>query len=141
VRSSRSAPIVLAFSTLVALAGCSGLPLDGGQSTADACRQLEPGLKDVETGIGASLTNLTSDPSAAASQIHDVAAAFATEADSIANTEVHDAAVAAADSIIAFSVLFDDYAADPENADTTPVSDSATDVQDHMTKLAEACAT
>jgi hypothetical protein len=142
VRSSRSVPViaVLPLAALIALTGCSALPFGGGQSTAEACRALEPGLKDVETGIGASLSNLRSDPAAAASQIRDVAAAFTTEADAISNAEVHDAAVAAADSITAFSALFDTYAADPANADTTPVSDSATDVQDNMTKLGDVCA-
>jgi hypothetical protein len=141
VRIPRTAPIAIALTIAAStvLGGCSLIPGLGGQSTVEACLQLETGLKDVSSGISDSMSDLVSDPSAAASKIHDVAATFESEAAKISNTEVHDAAVSAAGSISAFSGLIDDYAADPANADTTAISDSATEVQTQMSALGDVC--
>jgi hypothetical protein len=118
VRIPRTAPIAIALTIAAStvLGGCSLIPGLGGQSTVEACLQLETGLKDVSSGISDSMSDLVSDPSAAASKIHDVAATFS-----------------------AFSGLIDDYAADPANADTTAISDSATEVQTQMSALGDVC--
>ena len=142
----------LAFAGLL-LAGCSaGGSGDGAQSggsgsgsgsssqTSDeACEILKAGVQSTVQDLQNGLGDIQTDPDKAAEAVSTLAAAFEDTAKDVTNDDVRAVADEATDALNDFSEKITSYAADPESADQSAVTDSADGVQSAMTKVAATC--
>jgi len=138
-RTTAAAFSGLAFAALV-LTGCTGgSPADSGQTTEQACDILKSGLEETTTELQSGLSDLATDPQAAADAVTTLTAAFTESAEKVSNTEVK----ALADDAVAALTDFDEqihaYADDPASADQEAMQTSAEDVQTSITAVGETC--
>ena len=116
------------------LSGCAG-----GQSKADACKELESGIQQLQTELTESSSSLATDPDAASEAISKLADTFSDNAEKVTNDEVKPTADKAEKAISAMSDEFEKYADDPASADVNALTESATDVQTTFTDLGKVC--
>jgi hypothetical protein len=109
------------------------------QTTEQACEVLKGGVQDTLTDLQAGLSELSTDPGKAAEAVGTLAAAFEDTAGDVTNDDVRAVADDATNALDDFSEQITAYAADPESVDQTAVTDSATAVQNAMTKLGATC--
>jgi hypothetical protein len=139
VRTQRTVSTALALTVAVSalLSGCALFPQ---QTTVVACLQMKDALETVSTDMTDASADLVSDPDGAANKIAGIAAEFEAATAAISNAEVHEAAVKTSDALNEFSDLINDYADDPENADSAALSTSGENVGTQMLALGEVCA-
>ena len=141
----------IAFASLL-LAGCttggsggdSGADSGAGagsssQSTDEACAVLKDGVQSTLQDLQAGLGDISTDPGKAAEAVGTLAAAFEDTTSDITNDDVRTVADDATNALNDFSEQITAYAADPESADQTAVTDSASAVQAAMTKVGATC--
>jgi ABC-type glycerol-3-phosphate transport system substrate-binding protein len=116
------------------LTGCAG-----GQSKADACNELNKSVESLQDELTSSVSNLSSDPSAASDAIDKLAKSFSESTGKVTNDEVKPSADKANKAITSMADEFGKYADDPTAADPTALSESATDVQTTFSDLATLC--
>jgi hypothetical protein len=126
------------------LAGCGAFSqvtdfVSSAQSKTEACLAISGSLSTLGQGIAEASGSLATDPQAAAADVHDLAIAFAADADALKNDEVRAAAIDTAASVTALSVMLDDFAADPASADTGALTTAGNDAQEKMAAIGEAC--
>lgn len=109
------------------------------QTTEEACTVLKDGVSGTMEDLQAGLSELQSDPDAAAAAVGTLAAAFEDTAADVKNTDVRAVADDATDALNAFDMQIAAYAADPASVDQVAVTDAATAVQESMTKLGATC--
>ena len=109
------------------------------QTTEEACTVLKAGVEDTITQLQSGIADLQSDPAKAAEAVGTLAAAFEDTASDVTNDDVRAVADNATSALTDFSEQITAYAADPESADQAAVTDSATGVQNAMTKLGATC--
>ncbi|GAB3607677.1 hypothetical protein GCM10027413_30860 [Conyzicola nivalis] len=109
------------------------------QTTEEACTVLKAGVEDTLTDLQAGLSELSTDPGKAAEAVETLAAAFEDTASDVTNEDVRTVTDDATTALNNFSEQITAYAANPEAADQTAVTDSAGAVQTAMTKLGTTC--
>jgi len=135
---SKITKFVGASSTLLVL----GLMLTGcsaEQSKADGCAELQTGMESLQTELTENISELQTDPGAAADAISEVASTFADNVDNVTNEEVKAAGEDAATSLSTMADEFSKYADDPAGVDVEALSASATDAQTKFTELETLC--
>ena len=110
-----------------------------GQTTAEACTVLKAGVEDTITNLQSGMTEMQTDPAKAAEAVGTLAAAFEDTASDVTNDDVRAVADNATSALNDFQEQITAYAANPESADQTAVTDSATGVQEAMTNLGTTC--
>lgn len=134
LRSARvSALGVLAVAGLL-LTGCAG-----GQSTADACTIVQTTMEKAQEDLSESVTSFGSDPAAGADAVDDLAASFSGANEKISNEEVKKTTNAAEKALDAFAVEMRAAADDPENIETTALTDALGDIQTTFADVQTVC--
>jgi hypothetical protein len=141
----------IAFASLL-LAGCTAGASSGGgsndsgsgagassQTTDEACEVLKAGVQSTLEDLQAGLSDISTDPAKAAEAVGTLAAAFEDTTGDVTNDDVRTVADDATNALNDFSEQITAYAADPESADQTAVTDSASAVQSAMTKVGATC--
>jgi hypothetical protein len=126
------------------LSGCGAFSqvtdfVSSAQSKTEACIAITGSLSTLGQGLADASGRIVTDPQGAASDVHDLATAFATEADALKNDEVRAAAMDTAASVTALSDMLDDFAADPASADTRALTTAGNAAQEKMAAIGEAC--
>ncbi|GHD47781.1 hypothetical protein D9V29_06420 [Mycetocola manganoxydans] len=134
LRSARvSALGILAVAGLL-LTGCAG-----GQSTADACTIVQTTMEKAQEDLSESVTSFGSDPAAGADAVDDLAASFSGANEKISNEEVKKTTNAAEKALDAFAVEMRAAADDPENIETTALTDALGDIQTTFADVQTVC--
>lgn len=134
LRSARvSALGVLAVAGLL-LTGCAG-----GQSTADACTIVQTTMEKAQEDLSESVTSFGSDPAAGADAVDDLAASFSGANEKISNEEVKKTTNAAEKALDAFAVEMRAAADDPDNIETTALTDALGDIQTTFADVQTVC--
>jgi hypothetical protein len=141
----------IAFASLLLAGGTAGASSGGGsndsgsgagassQTTDEACEVLKAGVQSTLEDLQAGLSDISTDPAKAAEAVGTLAAAFEDTTGDVTNDDVRTVADDATNALNDFSEQITAYAADPESADQTAVTDSASAVQSAMTKVGATC--
>jgi uncharacterized phage infection (PIP) family protein YhgE len=118
----------------LALTGCSG-----GQSTTEACSDLQSSVESVASDLSASMGSLASDPDQAIEELEGVSDAFSDGADDVSNAEVKEAADKADESLKNLVSELKDYVESDGEADTEDLTEASSAVQDDFSAIGEVC--
>jgi hypothetical protein len=129
----------LAFAALV-LTGCSaGAPAASAQTTEQACDILKTGVESTTSELQSGLSDLATDPQAAADAVTTLTEAFEKSSADVDNTEVKNLADDATTALTEFDEQIHDYADDPASVDSTAIQASAEKVQTAIAAIGETC--
>ncbi|PSL36665.1 hypothetical protein CLV49_0262 [Labedella gwakjiensis] len=132
-RTARTVAGLFAVTALL-LTGCSG-----GQSTAEACAQLNSELEDASTELTSSISNMASDPEGAIAALETFQASFSETVDGITNEEIKDLGENTEDALADYIEATSDAVDDPENADSEALTDAIENFQTQTSAFNEAC--
>lgn len=122
------------------LTGCTGGSGGAsGQTTEQACDILRTGVEDTTTELQAGLSDLATDPEAAADAVTSLTAAFEKSADKVTNSGVKSVADDAVTALSDFDEQIHAYATDPASVDQEKIQTSAEAVQTSLTAVGETC--
>lgn len=119
----------------IALTGCSA----GGQSTAQACSELQSSVQSASSDLSSSLGSLATDPDKSIDDLEKVSEAFSDGADKVSNADVKKAATTADKSMKNLVAELKDYVASDDKADTEGLQAASKDVQTDFTAIGEVC--
>lgn len=133
-RSARvSAFGILAVAGLL-LTGCAG-----GQSTADACAIVQTTMEKAQEDLSESVASFGSDPAAGADAVDALAESFSGANEKVSNEEVKKTTNAAEKALDSFAVEMRAAAEDPENIETTALTDALGDIQTTFEDVQTVC--
>lgn len=131
--AARTVAGILAVSALL-LTGCAG-----GQSKAEACKQLNSELTDASTELTSSISNMASDPDGAVAALETFQGKFEKTVDGITNEEIKDLGEDLEESLGDYIEATSDAVKDPENADSAALTGAIEDFQTKSTAFTKAC--
>lgn len=131
--AARTVAGILAVSALL-LTGCAG-----GQSKAEACKQLNSELADASTELTSSISNMASDPDGTVAALETFQGKFEKTVDGLTNEEIKDLGEDLEESLGDYIEVTSDAVKDPENADSAALTDAIEDFQTQTTAFTKAC--
>lgn len=115
-------------------------PIVEEQSVEEACTTLIDGVADMQASLNENLTNLQSDPAAAAEAYQGVVDLFEENAANVTNEEVKPVADEIGAVFAEFGTTMNAAATDPASVDPEAINKYVTDLGTTTTKLNELCA-
>ncbi|MET0989834.1 MAG: hypothetical protein ABWY54_04220 [Glaciihabitans sp.] len=118
----------------------SPTPVVEEQSVEEACTTLIDGVTEMQSSLNENLTELQTDPAAAAEAYQGVVDLFNENAAKVTNEDVKPVADEIGAVFTEFGTTMDAAATDPASVDPQAVNDYVTNLQAATTKLDELCA-
>jgi hypothetical protein len=109
------------------------------QTVIEACNELIAGVSEMQSSLTENLSELQTDPAAAAAAFEEVVALFQENAANVTNAEVKPTADKIEALFVEFSATMQAAATDPASVDPQAVTTYATDLQAATTELDEIC--
>jgi hypothetical protein len=110
------------------------------QTVAEACKELQEGLSASTSALQNSMTQLSTDPNAAAAELDAFIEEFAAVRDGLGNAEVKAAADSAGAAYEELVAQAKSVAADPASVDQTAFMETMDNVQTELSAVGELCA-
>ena len=132
-RAARAVVGVFAVSAFL-LTGCTG-----GQSKEEACTQLNSELEVASTELTDSIANIATDPDGAVDALETFEGTFSDTVDDISNDEVKELGENVEEALGDYIDVTADAVEDPDNADSTALTDAIEKFQTETSAFNEAC--